>query len=66
MRRVVSLLPSATARVSLSDSNAYFNRPVPRLVESLEIIAACVHPEHFRDFTATHRDGIVPIERVGE
>jgi len=25
--------------------NAYFNRPGPRIVESLEIMAACVHPK---------------------
>ncbi|TDJ70363.1 MAG: cobalamin-binding protein [Planctomycetota bacterium] len=31
-------------RVYLADGNSYFNRPGPRLVESLEILAACVHP----------------------
>ena len=31
--------------VYLADGNAYFNRPGPRLVESLEILASCVHPE---------------------
>lgn len=35
--------------VWLADGNAFFNRPGPRLVESLEILAACVHPEHFAD-----------------
>ncbi len=35
------------ARVYVTDGNAYFNRPGPRLVESLEILAACIHPELF-------------------
>ncbi len=32
-------------RVHLADGNAYFNRPGPRLVESLEILAEILHPE---------------------
>jgi iron complex transport system substrate-binding protein len=35
--------------VYLADGSAFFNRPGPRLVESLEILAACVHPELFGD-----------------
>ena len=35
-------------RVYLSDGNQYFNRPGPRLVESLEILAEILHPETFR------------------
>jgi iron complex transport system substrate-binding protein len=35
------------ARIYVTDGNAYFNRPGPRLVESLEILAACVHPDRF-------------------
>ena len=31
-------------RVYLTDGNQYFNRPGPRLVESLEILAECLHP----------------------
>jgi iron complex transport system substrate-binding protein len=34
-------------RVFLTDGNQYFNRPGPRLVESLEILAELLHPEHF-------------------
>ena len=33
--------------IYLADGSAYFNRPGPRLVESIEILAACVHPEIF-------------------
>ncbi len=35
-------------RVFLADGNQYFNRPGPRLVESLEILAELLHPEAFR------------------
>jgi iron complex transport system substrate-binding protein len=48
----------AAARVYVTDGNAFFNRPGPRLVESLEIMAACVHPELFSDLAATHADVI--------
>ena len=34
-------------QVYLTDGNQYFNRPGPRLVESLEIIAEIFHPAHF-------------------
>jgi iron complex transport system substrate-binding protein len=35
-------------RVYLLDGNQYFNRPGPRLVESLEILAEVLHPGTFR------------------
>jgi iron complex transport system substrate-binding protein len=35
-------------RVFLADGNQYFNRPGPRLVESLEILAELLHPKAFR------------------
>ena len=31
----------------MADGNAYFNRPGPRIVDSLEILAAAIHPEVF-------------------
>ncbi|MGH7557007.1 MAG: cobalamin-binding protein [Gemmatimonadota bacterium] len=34
-------------RVALADGVQYFNRPGPRLVESLEILAEILHPTHF-------------------
>ena len=33
--------------VYATDGNAFFNRPGPRLVESLEILAEILHPAHF-------------------
>lgn len=35
-------------RVFLGEGNQYFNRPGPRIVESLEILAEILHPELFR------------------
>lgn len=34
-------------RVAVADGNAYFNRPGPRLVDTLEILAEFLHPELF-------------------
>lgn len=36
-----------TGRVFLCDGNQFFNRPGPRLVKSLEILAELLHPEAF-------------------
>jgi iron complex transport system substrate-binding protein len=36
-----------SGRVFVADGNHYFNRPGPRLVESLEILAEIVHPKLF-------------------
>ena len=35
-------------RVFVADGNQFFNRPGPRIVESLEILAEILHPELFR------------------
>ncbi len=45
-------------RVYLADGNAYFNRPGPRIVDSLEILAACTHPELFADLRERHAAGV--------
>jgi iron complex transport system substrate-binding protein len=44
-------------RVFVADGNAYFNRPGPRIVDSLEILAACVHPNAFADLAQRHGSG---------
>ena len=48
-------------RVIATDGNAYFNRPGPRLVESLEIMAACVDPIEFADFAAAHAASLIQL-----
>jgi len=45
-------------RVFVADGNAYFNRPGPRLVESAEILAACLHPEACGDLLRKHAPAI--------
>jgi len=34
-----------TGRTYLADGSAYFSRPGPRIVDSLEIVASILHPE---------------------
>ncbi|MCE9593134.1 MAG: cobalamin-binding protein [Planctomycetes bacterium] len=48
----------AAGRVWLADGNAFFNRPGPRLVESLEILAACCQPDEFAEFRARHAPSV--------
>jgi iron complex transport system substrate-binding protein len=54
-----------SARVWVADGNAYFNRPGPRLVESLEILAACIHPELFSDFVEKHAAATLRVSSPG-
>ncbi|HEY9711026.1 MAG TPA: cobalamin-binding protein, partial [Oculatellaceae cyanobacterium] len=42
-----SLRAVRTGKVFITDGNSYFNRPGPRLVDSLEILAEILHPELF-------------------
>jgi len=41
-------LPAAQAgRVYLTDATSFFNRPGPRIVTGLEVLATILHPEAF-------------------
>jgi iron complex transport system substrate-binding protein len=42
-----SLRAVRTGKVFITDGNSYFNRPGPRLVDSLEILAEILHPDIF-------------------
>ena len=48
-----ALRAARNGHVYITDGNQYFNRPGPRLVESLEILAEILHPEMF---TFGHRE----------
>jgi len=48
-----------TGRVYVSDGSAYFSRPGPRLVDSLEMLANALHPE-----THPLSDGLAPATAV--
>ena len=47
-----------TGQVYLVDGNSYFNRPGPRIMDSLEILAACTHPDLFPEFLAKYKEGL--------
>jgi iron complex transport system substrate-binding protein len=51
-------------RVFVTDGSAYFNRPGPRLVDSIEILAACVHPAAFANLVARHTDAVRVVTPV--
>lgn len=48
--------------VYVCDGNQFFNRPGPRIVDSLEILAACVHPKQFRDFRQKYAPWVVEVQ----
>ena len=60
IERAIVAEVGAGVPVYLTDGSAYFNRPGPRLVESLEILAACLHPALFADLADKHAAVIRP------
>jgi iron complex transport system substrate-binding protein len=46
-------------RIYLVDGNSYFNRPGPRILDSLEILAHCTHPNLFPEFGEQYKEGII-------
>lgn len=50
-----------SGRVYFADGNSWFNRPGPRLIDSIEVLAACFHPQPFRDFRRAYGYGIARI-----
>jgi len=52
----------AKGAVWVADGSSYFNRPGPRIVDSLEILAACIHPSVFGDFADRHAAGFRRFE----
>ena len=65
VERVVLSAVAPACRVYATDGNAFFNRPGPRLVESLEILAACIQPELFPDFALKHQRVLLPFAARG-
>jgi iron complex transport system substrate-binding protein len=56
-------LPAArNGEIYLVDANAYFARPGPRIVDSLELLAGILHPKVFAEFAP--RPGDSRVERV--
>ena len=50
--------------VFLVDGNAYFNRPGPRIIDSLEILAYCIHPDWFSEFGERYTQSICSFADV--
>jgi iron complex transport system substrate-binding protein len=58
-------LPAAqSGQIYLVDAGAYFARPGPRIVDSLEILAGILHPQQFPEFISRGRDD-PRVVRVG-
>lgn len=49
-------------RIYLVDGNSYFNRPGPRILDSLEILAHCTHPDLFPEFGEQYAEGLIHLE----
>jgi len=48
----------ARGQVYVADGSAYFNRPGPRLLESLEILAACIQPLQWPQWRSKHAGSV--------
>jgi iron complex transport system substrate-binding protein len=58
-------LPAAhDGEIYLVDASAYFARPGPRIVDSLEILAGILHPREFPEFSSRGPDGL-RVVRMG-
>ena len=44
------------------DGNAYFNRSGPRILDSLEILSYCLHPEIFPEFFKKYKEALIRLE----
>ena len=49
--------------IFIVDGNAYFNRPGPRIMDSLEILSYCLHPETFPEFLEKYSQSLKRLER---
>ena len=59
------LMPAArSGEIYVVNARAYFSRPGPRIVDSLEILAGILHPREFPEFAPSGRDD-VRVLRVG-
>jgi iron complex transport system substrate-binding protein len=59
-----SIPASRRGQTYLVDARAYFARPGPRIVDSLEMLAGILHPEEFPEFTPCEL-GNARVVRVG-
>ena len=48
--------------ILIVDGNAYFNRPGPRMIDSLEILSYCVHPKIFPEFHEKYGSSLIKLD----
>jgi iron complex transport system substrate-binding protein len=60
-------LPAArNNRIHIVDANAFFARPGPRIVDSLELLAGIAHPEEFPEFISCGSDDHRVVRAEGQ
>lgn len=47
--------------IFIVDGNAYFNRPGPRILDSLEILSYCLHPKIFPEFPGKYGQALIRL-----
>jgi iron complex transport system substrate-binding protein len=47
-----SIPATQTGKIYVVNASAYFSRPGPRIVDSLEILAGILHPDEFPEFVS--------------
>ncbi len=48
--------------IFIVDGNAYFNRPGPRILDSLEILSYCLHPKIFPEFPGKYGQALIRLK----
>ena len=48
--------------IFIVDGNAYFNRPGPRMIDSLEILSYCAHPKIFPEFHKKYESSLIKLD----
>ena len=48
-------------RIYMVDGNSYFNRPGPRILDSLEILAYCTYPDLFSEFGERYKKDLIEL-----
>ena len=48
-------------KIYLVDGNSYFNRPGPRILDSLEILAYCTYPDLFSEFGERYKKDLIEL-----
>jgi ABC-type Fe3+-hydroxamate transport system substrate-binding protein len=61
-RAVCAAADQLAGRVFVADGNAYFNRSGPRIVDSAELLGACLHPRRFPGHLDRYREAVRRVD----